>query len=91
MIYWRDPIHVGVSGWRRWLDIITVQICLWHSMYQAWGAENCHAYYTLIASGGVSWLTSLIAKDAWHEIYWHGMIHIFGSLANFTLLSGRVN
>ncbi len=90
VLYWHWPTY----GWRRNLDIINTQICLWWQLYRATNSEYRVYYYSTksiaILLFGLGWVA------AWNNRSWTGTmchigVHVVGNIANIILYSGKLD
>ena len=90
LLYWAHP----KQGWRRFLDIASVQLVFWWQLYRAWGAQYAAPFYALSAAGVALYALTLFfehrKKWFWASTLCHGGVHFFGNLANVVLYSGSV-
>jgi hypothetical protein len=90
IVYWHWPTY----GWRRNIDIINTQICLWWQLYKAANAEYRVYYYSTksiaILLFGLSWVAHLNNKS-WAGTICHTGVHLVANLANIILYSGRID
>ncbi len=91
ILYWSNPIY----GWRRNLDIITTQICLWWQIYKAAYAEYGMYYYSTtsiaIMMFGLGWIAHIQNPYSWTGTYCQIGVHVFANIANIILYSGKIN
>lgn len=80
-LFWSNP----TKSWRRTLDIVVVQICLWTQTYFAY----TNFYYSLFTGLGVlSYPISLYFHSIQKTsicIFFHSLIHIFANIGNVCL------
>lgn len=90
ILYWKHPDY----SWRRYVDIATVQICMWYSVYRAWGSEYMMEYYILkslsIFIFGIG-LRMYHKKQFYISTYCHCSLHILANISNIILYSGEIN
>ncbi len=79
-LYWKYPIN----GWRRNLDIATVQVCLWHHLYNAYEKTCMEYYYSIMFLGIILYFTGYIA-GAKYGTYCHLGVHLCANVANTML------
>ncbi len=87
--YWRHP----TIGWRRTLDIITVQCSLFFISFAAFNATYSGRFYILIALAGSCYPLSYFFADRGEEYMatlMHSYIHIIANLALVILFSGNI-
>ena len=89
ILYWRYPDY----SWRRYVDMITVQGCMWYSVYRAWGAEFMIPYYLLKSFSIFIFIIGLIMYDRkrfYISTYCHCSLHIIANISNTVLYSGEI-
>jgi len=86
--YWWKPDY----SWRRYLDITFVCIALIYQLYKAKNYENAIGYYIFTILSCVLFPIGVYYAKTSPALstFYHGMIHIFGNVANIILyLSNR--
>jgi len=88
--YWKYPLH---DSWRRYFDIIFIQLSFYVHTYYAFQSSNLYGYIFFSCSGIISYGTSnyYIRKNLFLATYFHILVHIFASIANAILYSGKIN
>jgi hypothetical protein len=87
--YWRFPDY----SWRRYLDLIYVQLALMYQLYKAYNSEYMMYYYLCtFVSIIMYYISNMYYKKEmyWHSIYYHCLLHIFANIANIILYSGHI-
>ena len=87
--FWRDPVH----GWRRTLDIVCVQCCLYYQLLRAAGSQFAIPYMCIKIIGMLFFPISLYyyqKGDIWTGVYLHTLLHFFANVANVVLYSGTI-
>jgi len=90
--YWRKPDY----SWRRYLDIIVVQIALMYQLIRAYNSEYSTTYYSFTFSGitmffvGVYYHKKNEEKYVWRSTMCHISLHILANIGNVILYSGQV-
>lgn len=88
--YWRHPDF----SWRRYLDIVFVQVALWYQVYRAYGADNRDWYYSITGIGMCCYLVGVyckqVHKSTWASTLCHCLVHILGNAANIALYVGHI-
>jgi len=87
--YWWYPVY----GWRRNLDITTIQFCLWYHMYWAFYSNYWLYYYTITGLGCLlfikGWNVSL-KGDLLGGTLCHIGVHICANTANIILYTSQL-
>lgn len=87
--YWRKPDY----SWRRYCDMVAVQIAFWYHIVRAYQSEYHTIYYiTAWTAAGCFPISIYYYKKNmyWHSTYSHSMIHILGNMSHIILYSGYV-
>jgi hypothetical protein len=87
MLYWWKPEY----NWRRWVDIVTVQIAWNYQHYCAFGAEKQIEYFLITALACVCYPLGVYFHrrgHTWTGTLCHAGVHLFGNTAVFVLYSG---
>ena len=87
LLYWSNP---DMTSWRRWLDIVWVQISVIGTVLLSWAAEYRYPFYACLALGaGLYGLGWLLVDSPWLSAFAHAGVHVCGNLATFVLVSGE--
>jgi hypothetical protein len=90
VFYWKMPD----TSWRRYLDILVVQIALWFQCYRVWNAEYSLLYYGITGAGITCFIVGLLSYYHWRSYgistATHCMLHILANLANLIVYSGKI-
>ena len=87
MNYWRRPDF----SWRRYLDIMYVHSSLAYQLTRAVKAQNARSYFICISIAIFFFPIGIYYKQKPStSAFFHGMVHIFGNIANVILYSGEV-
>ena len=85
--YWRYPVY---SSWRRYLDIIYVNVALIYQLYAAY-KSHCMLHYYLLTFAAIGFYPLghyyYAKKQFWHSTYAHCALHILANIANLILYS----
>ena len=90
--YWRCPDY----SWRRWIDIIAVQVCLWWMVFRNY--DNVEPYrfvcyffvYLFIISEYISYDLHYVNNDMEGSTFFHAIGHICGDIANTAVCAGII-
>jgi hypothetical protein len=89
LLYWHAPTY----SWRRNLDIIVVQICLWWHVHRAMNAENKIPYFILVGIGGLAFMAGWVLfsmGSTWAGTLAHLLVHIMANVSNISLYIGHI-
>ena len=90
--YWRKPDY----SWRRYLDIIVVQLGFMYQLTKAYNSEYSLIYYSFTFSGitmffvGVYYYNKNEEKYLWRSTMCHISLHVLANIGNVILYSGRI-
>jgi len=89
ILYWHNPIN----SWRRYLDIVVVNICALYQFNFAFRSTYAIPYYIISCIGicfypiGIYYFKK---NNYWKSTYSHILLHIFANFANILLYSGNI-
>ncbi len=86
-LYWHNPRN----DWRRWMDMVIVNVAFAYQNYQSLFMTTRNAYWFWFLSAFSSyWLGWMAYKRGfiWSSVYIHSLLHIFGSIGCCVLYSG---
>jgi hypothetical protein len=89
MLYWWNPLY----NWRRWVDIVTVQIAWNYQHSRAYGAEKQAVYFLLSALAIACYPLGVYSHrrgHIWAGTLFHAGIHLLGNVAVFVLYTGKL-
>jgi hypothetical protein len=87
--YWKYPQH---NSFRRYIDITIVQISFYIHMYYAFYSSTCNGYLLFTGTGIICYIISnhYIRKNLFFATFYHILVHIFASMGNVILYSGKM-
>jgi hypothetical protein len=90
ILYWTYPDY----SWRRYFDIIVVQIGLWYQCYRVWNADYWLYYYSFTSLSILFFMIGIFSYYRWKSmeisVITHCMLHILANLSNIIVYSGNI-
>lgn len=87
--YWKHPLH---NSWRRYFDIIFIQLAFYIHMYYALLITTGYGYMFFTGTGIICYGVSnyYINKNIFFATFFHILVHVFASIGNAVLYSGTL-
>ena len=89
ILYWQRPDY----SWRRYVDMIVVQLGLWYQCYIAWYSEMGILYYITVVLCCISFLLGVHyyqKRNLLMSTIFHLLVHSIGNIGNVILYSGQI-
>lgn len=89
ILYWHNP----TNSWRRYLDIVVVNICVLYQFFLANKSNYATLYYIITCIGLCFYPIGIYyykKKNYWMSTYSHILLHFFANIANILLYSGNI-
>ena len=89
ILYWTKPVRYN---WRRYVDMTYAGTAFIYQFIRAIGSEYMMFYYMVSCVALCCYPISeyLHTRHSWTAAFFHGGIHLFGSIANAILYSGDI-